>query len=171
MGVEFYNPQSASLFLCAGWSIRIGTWISCTIITVQLRYSLIINIVLCLWVRDHFWHQLYNVWPLMDAKCKWLCYWWQRSICYTRLFTTPLVVTTIFCYNVVWLSDILSRSGPWISSLFSLLSLCLSWMLTANDLLTVEICPLKYSVCVWNRKHIFSRLYFPLQRFGCLRNA
>jgi hypothetical protein len=30
---------------------------------------------------------------------------------------------------------------------------------------------LKSSVFVWNRRHLFSRLYFPLQQFGCLRNA
>jgi hypothetical protein len=35
----------------------------------------------------------------------------------------------------------------------------------------VEIYPLKYSVCIWNRRHIFSRLYFPSKQFGSLRNA
>jgi hypothetical protein len=48
----------------------------------------------------------------------------HQSICCTRLFTTPLVVITIFGYNQFLTSDVLSRSGPMISSLFFLLSLC-----------------------------------------------
>jgi hypothetical protein len=30
--------------------------------------------------------------------------------------------------------------------------------------------PLKSSLCVWNRRHLFSRLYLPSQQFGCLGN-
>jgi hypothetical protein len=59
---------------------------------------------------------VYNVWPLLDAKCNLLGYRRRRSICYTCLFTTSLVVTTISVYSVLWPSDVLSRSGPWISS-------------------------------------------------------
>jgi hypothetical protein len=78
---------------------------------------------------------LYNVWPLLDAKCNLLGYRRHHSICYTCLFTTPLVVTTVSGYSVLWPSDVVSRSGPLISSvssLFCLLSVC-SWMLTANS--------------------------------------
>jgi hypothetical protein len=41
-----------------------------------------------------------------------LGYWRRRSICYTCLFTTSLVVTTISFYNVLGPSDVVSRSGP-----------------------------------------------------------
>jgi hypothetical protein len=38
---------------------------------------------------------LYNVCALLDAKCNLLGYRRHHSICYTRLFTTPLVVVTV----------------------------------------------------------------------------
>jgi hypothetical protein len=53
----------------------------------------------------------------MDVKCNLLGYRRHHSTCYTLLFTTPQVVTTVSGYNEFWPSDILSRSGPWISSL------------------------------------------------------
>jgi hypothetical protein len=74
---------------------------------------------------------LYCVWPLLDAKCNLLHYRRHHSICYTCLFTTPLVVITVSGYNVFWLSDVVSRSGSWISSLFCLLSVSPEcWQLT-----------------------------------------
>jgi hypothetical protein len=54
------------------------------------------------YVTDHFWIPICNV----------LGYWRHRSVCYTSLFTTSLVVTTISFYNVLGPSDIASRSGP-----------------------------------------------------------
>jgi multidrug transporter EmrE-like cation transporter len=57
-------------------------------------------------VRCHFWTPICNV----------LGYWWHHSICYTSLFTTPLVVTTISGYSMLRPSDVVSRSGPLISS-------------------------------------------------------
>jgi hypothetical protein len=48
---------------------------------------------------------LYNVWPLLDAKCNLLGYRRNHSICYTCLFTTPLVVITIsliHCVLTLW---------------------------------------------------------------------
>jgi hypothetical protein len=57
----------------------------------------------------HFWTPICNV----------LGHWRHRSICYTSLFTTPLVVTTISVYSVLWPFDVVSRSGPLISSLLS----------------------------------------------------
>jgi hypothetical protein len=77
------------------------------------------------------WRQMYRVWSLLDAKCNLLCYRRHHSIWCTRLFTTPLVVITISGYNEFWPSDVVSWGGPFISSLFCLLSIC-SWMLTAN---------------------------------------
>jgi hypothetical protein len=64
--------------------------------------------------------------------CNLLGYRRHHSICYTYLFTTLLVVTTISVYNELWPSNVVSRSGPLISSLFCLLSVC-SWMLTTNS--------------------------------------
>jgi hypothetical protein len=72
---------------------------------------------------------LYNVWPLLDANCNLLGYRRHHSICYTCLFTTPPVVTTVCGYNVLWPSDVVSRSGPLISSVIFYV---FSWMLTAN---------------------------------------
>jgi hypothetical protein len=62
-----------------------------------------------LYVICHFWTPICNV----------LSYWLHHSICYASLFTTPLIVITIFGYNVLCPSDVLSRSGPLISSLLS----------------------------------------------------
>jgi hypothetical protein len=40
-------------------------------------------------------------------------------------FTTPLIVTTISVYSVLWPSDVMSRSGPLISSVIcSVISFC-----------------------------------------------
>jgi hypothetical protein len=78
---------------------------------------------------------MYRVGPLMDAKFNLLGYRRHHSICYIRLFTTPLVVTTISGYNEFWPSDVLSRSGSWISSSsecwLSFISVCPQcWQLT-----------------------------------------
>jgi hypothetical protein len=43
----------------------------------------------------------------------------RHSICYTGLFTTPRVVIIISPYNESWPSNILSRSGPWVSSVLN----------------------------------------------------
>jgi hypothetical protein len=61
------------------------------------------------YVICHFWTPICNV---PD-------YWRLHSICYTCLFTTPLVVTTISGYNVLWPPAVVTRSGPLISSLLS----------------------------------------------------
>jgi hypothetical protein len=108
---------------------------------------------------------------LLNTNYNVLGYWRHRSICYISLFTTPLVVTTISVYSVLWPSDVVSRSGSLISSVIcsviyfgdlSLVSLsrclfylCLSYLL-----------PLKSSVCAWNRRHFPPRLHFPLLRFS-----
>jgi hypothetical protein len=73
-----------------------------------------------LYVMGHFWTPICNV----------LGYRIHHSICYTCLFTTPLVVIIISVYSVLWSSDVVSRSGPLISSLFCLLSAPECWQLT-----------------------------------------
>jgi hypothetical protein len=60
-------------------------------------------------VTYHFWTPLCNV----------LGYWRHRSVCYTSLFTTSLIVITISFYNVLGPSDVVSWSGPFISLLLS----------------------------------------------------
>jgi hypothetical protein len=70
--------------------------------------------------------------------CTVLGYWWHRSICYTCLFTTPLVINTISGYNMLWPSDVVSLSGSLISSLLSVrwsrFFLCLSSHLSLSVL-------------------------------------
>jgi hypothetical protein len=44
-------------------------------------------------------------------------YWRRHSVCYSGLFTTSPVVTTISFFNVLWPSDVASRSGPGSSAL------------------------------------------------------
>jgi hypothetical protein len=58
--------------------------------------------LLHVYVTCHFWTPICNV----------LGYWRHRSVCYTSLFTTSLVVTTISVYNELWPSDVVSQSGP-----------------------------------------------------------
>jgi hypothetical protein len=163
------------------------------------------------------WFILYNVgstWPLcvtglhylslLNTNGNVLGYWRHRSVCYTSLFTTSLVVTTVSVYNVFRPSDIVSRSGSFIcsvisfsvssllfSSLLCFSSLCslfylssllcvsslslssisLLWVLSLSVSLSLYLLPLKYSICVWERRHLPPRLHFPLLRFptvGCL---
>jgi hypothetical protein len=67
--------------------------------------------LLHVYVTCHSWTPICNV----------LGYWRHHSICYTSLFTTSLVVITISVYSVLWPSDVVSRSGPLISFLLSVL--------------------------------------------------
>jgi hypothetical protein len=104
------------------------------------------------YVSYHFW----------TPKCNVLGYWRHHSVCYTSLFTTPLVVTTISVYSV-WPSDVVSRSGTLISSLlsvrwslFSLSFRCLFYLCLSS----LYLSPLKSSVCAWNWWHLPSRLHF-----------
>jgi hypothetical protein len=64
---------------------------------------------------------LYVTWlrylSLLNTNCNVLGYWRHRSVCYTSLFTTSLVVTTVSVYNVLGPSDVVSRSGPGSSAL------------------------------------------------------
>jgi hypothetical protein len=88
------------------------------------------------YVTYHFWTPI----------CKVLGYWRHRSVCYTSLFTTPLVVTTISQP-----SDVVSRSGPG-SSLDLLLGSSLirvsgrSFDLSSVSLFSVRVSSLLFSV-------------------------
>jgi hypothetical protein len=62
-------------------------------------------------------HYVYAICHFWTPICNVLGYRRQHSICYTCLFMTPLVVTTISGYIVLWPSDVVSRGGPLISSL------------------------------------------------------
>jgi hypothetical protein len=103
----------------------------------------------------------YNVRSRMDVNCHLLGYTRHHSLCYSGLFTTPLVVTTISGYEF-WPSDVVSGSGPLIFSS----SDC--WQLT--DWLTISNWPvcvwmlLKSNLCVQNRIHLVAR-------FHCLGNG
>jgi hypothetical protein len=68
----------------------------------------------------HWWAPIFNL----------LRYWWHRSICYTRLFLTPLVVVTVSLLQ--WVLTLMSclRAVPW-----SLVFCLECWQLT--DWLTV----------------------------------
>jgi hypothetical protein len=69
----------------------------------------------------------WGTWPLyvtclrylsvLNTKCDVLEYWRRRSVSYSGLFTTSLVVTTITFYNVRWPSDVASQRGPGSSAL------------------------------------------------------
>jgi hypothetical protein len=65
---------------------------------------------------NNFWHQMYNIWLLMDANCNLLGYWWHRSICYTRLFTTLLAVITISLLQ--WVLTLWCLVSEWSLDLF-----------------------------------------------------
>jgi hypothetical protein len=90
-------------------------------------------------VLDHFWPP--NVQCLANFNL--LGYWWHHSICYTGLFTTLLVVVTIFLVTM--------SSGPLISCLGAVLGCLLSsecwqltdWLTVINWLLAVEMYSLK----------------------------
>jgi hypothetical protein len=136
-------------------------------------------------VLDHFTLRVYVICHFWTPICNVLGYWRHRSICYTSLFSTPVVVTTIFfpvCYDpltsylgvVLWSRVIclviclqclyLGVSSRYLCLLcptsVSPLFICLFFFLSVSYLL-----PLKYSVFAWNRRHLPSRLHFPLLHF------
>jgi hypothetical protein len=75
---------------------------------------------------------------LMEIHCNVLGYWRRRSVCYTCLFTTSLVVTTISFYNVLGPSDVVSRSGPGTSAL--ILGFPVICVGPSLDLLRLSVC-------------------------------
>jgi hypothetical protein len=115
------------------------------------------NIVQC-WVSlIPLCRLMYNVWgtwslyvtglrylSLLNTKCNVLGYWRRRSVCYSGLFTTSLVVTTISVYSVLWPSDFVSRSGPSISSLLSVRRFLFSDFISVSLLCLSLLCSLFY---------------------------
>jgi hypothetical protein len=87
---------------------------------------------------------LYNVRSLLDASCNLLDYWRHRSVCYTSLFATPLVVVTISLLQwVLTLWCLVSERSLDLFSVLSSISVCPEcWQLT--DWLTI----LCLSICV-----------------------
>jgi hypothetical protein len=69
----------------------------------------------------------------MDTNCNLLGHRRHHSICYTRLFTTPLVVVTISFFKMSP-DPLMSCLGAVLGSL-----LCLSWMLAANYWLSLSL--------------------------------
>jgi hypothetical protein len=130
------------------------------------------------YITCHFWTPIYNM----------LGYWRHCSVCYTSLFTTPLVVSTVSVYNVLWPSDVVSQEWSFdlssvicsvISfSVFSPLSVfslsCLVYLLCLSYLsfFISSLCPLVYLwMCVFYRL-LFSSVSVRLSaapQIGCLR--
>jgi hypothetical protein len=119
------------------------------------------------------WYNFSILPPSVPASLIWYCnvlgYWRHRSVCYTSLLTTSLVVTTASFYNVVWPSDVASWSGPGSSALVlgsSLIcvsdrSFNLSSVISFGDLSSVSLfCVPSLSVSVFS-------LCCP--EIGCLR--
>jgi hypothetical protein len=97
------EPSSSSLSYCNVMGVFNSIMtpnVQCLPYLTTLRY---------VYVICHFWTPVCNV----------LGYWRHHSVCYTPLFTTPLVVTTISVYNELWPSDVVSRNSPLISSMLS----------------------------------------------------
>jgi hypothetical protein len=95
-------------------------------------------------------------WSLLNTKCNVLEYRRRHSVCYSGLFTTSLVVTTISFYNVLWPSDVVSPGGPgssalvlWSSLICAGLSLDLLLLSAFCDLLVYL--PLFLFCCPWSR--------------------
>jgi hypothetical protein len=88
-----------------------------------------------------------------------LGYWRRRSVCYSGLFATSLVVTTISFYNVLGPSDVASRSGPGSSALDLWSSVIRSSLISVGlslDMLPLSPVDLPSVICVlfcypWNR--------------------
>jgi hypothetical protein len=87
-------------------------------------------------------HQLRPVGPLRGRQSYLLGYRIHHSVCYTALFPTPRVVTTIFPYTEFWPSDVSSRGSLLMYFVFRRLSahwLSCDSLTTPDWLLAVEI--------------------------------
>jgi hypothetical protein len=95
--------------------------------------------VQCLAVLDHFMLRVYVICHFWTLICNLWGYWRHHLICYTSVFTTPLVVTTISVYSVLWPSDVVSRSSPLISSVIcSVISLQCLYLVVSS--ISVPVC-------------------------------
>jgi hypothetical protein len=104
-------------------------------------------IVTC-WCTWSFYVTCLRYWSLLNTNCNVPGYWRHRSVCYTCLFTTPLVVTTISVYSVLDSLTLclwavlwsLLLSVRWSPSLCSLFCRCL-FSVCVSSLLFIFICP------------------------------
>jgi hypothetical protein len=100
------------------------------------------------------YYNFVQYWPIYCAMfghwwtpiCNLLDYRWHRSVCYTRLFTTPLVVITISLSQwVLTLWYLVSERSFFLFSVLSSMSVCPEcWQLT--DWLDYSLTPV-FSVC------------------------
>jgi hypothetical protein len=123
-------------------------------------------------VLGPFTSRVYVTYHFRTPICNVLGYWRHRSVCYTSLFTTSLVVTTNSVYNVLGPSDVVSRSGSGSSldlfgdlssislmclssvPLFSVCFLSVSLLCSLSVSLSRCLSPLKSSVYAWDRRHL-----------------
>jgi hypothetical protein len=96
---------------------------------------------------------LYSVLPLLDAKCNLLGYRRHRSICYTCLFTTPLVVITISLLQ--WILTLWCTVSERSFDLFSVLYSSERWRLTNWLTLSLFISVSHFSLAPCIRKSRF----------------
>jgi hypothetical protein len=111
------------------------------------------------WVLGHFTSRVYVTFHFWTPICNVLGYWRHRSDCYTSLFTTPLVVTTISVYNVLGPSDVVSRSGPGSSldllldsslvCVFDLSSVCVSSLCLSSLCVSSLLFSVPLSICLF----------------------
>jgi hypothetical protein len=105
---------------------------------------------------------LYNVGPPLDAKCNLLGYRRHRSVCYTGLFPTPLVVVTISLLQwVLTLWCLVSERSFVLFSVLSSMSVCPEFRQLTDWLNFLYVCLSSFSQI---------QLYLPSQQFGCLEN-
>jgi hypothetical protein len=121
--------------LCTGVALHVSTFPRSSLGELQEYYAMfLIRVALILYnvcgLQSHFWHQMYNVGvlahftsrvrylSLLNTNCNVIGYRRPHSVFYTCLFTTPVVVSKISVYSVLWPSDVVFRSD--LCPLFSL---------------------------------------------------
>jgi hypothetical protein len=137
------------------WSYKVN---NCNM-HIKYRWRYFINIFTCSGTWPLYVTCL-RYWSLLNTKFDVLGYCRRRSVCYSGLFTTSLVVTTISFYNVLWPSDVASPerswflcSGPLISFDLVFSDLCWSLFGSAAFILTVGR----------TRRHLLEEFRFPCQ--------
>jgi hypothetical protein len=117
--------------------------------------------------------------PSSDTKCIMLGHWWHHSIWYTVYLRFQQSSLQSLFYKEFWPSDVLSRSGPLISSSECWqLTDCLlvtNWLLLAHwhlvtDYLLSRSTPLSRYIRTGYRTPSLT-VYLPSQQFDYLRNA
>jgi hypothetical protein len=130
----------------------------------------------CIYIYIYILYRVGGTWPLLITKYTVFGHWWtpldllgywrHHSMCYTGLFTTPPVDITISPYNESWPSDVLSRSGPGISSVLN----AGSWLADCYKLTDYSLIKgllavwmiLKFNSSVPNIEHLLARSTLPV---------